>query len=239
MSLSLHRLLAIINKEWKDSMKNPQILLMAGIPILMAILGKGRAQTAEGAMDVFTMPLMVAIVTVGAFAQALMISEEKEKNTLRALMLSPASPMEVLLGKSAMTAAFTAIVIFVCTQITGIPDLNFGFLILFVLIMLIISMAFGTIIGLISRTASETSIVGLPVLLIFIFGPMFGSSIDSAVIVKIVEMLPSYQFMLGLSDHVNGGGLEEVKGSLLNLVIWTAAAIVLTLIIYRSKSFDK
>ncbi|MFF2889339.1 ABC transporter permease [Paenibacillus sp. NPDC057967] len=239
MILSLHRLLAIINKEWKDSMKNPQILLMAGIPILMAILAKGRPQTAGEGMDIFTLPLMVAIVTVGAFAQALMISEEKEKNTLRALMLSPASPMEVLLGKSAMTAVFTAVVIVICTQITGIPDLHIGFLILFVLIMLIIFMAFGTIIGLISRTASETSIVGLPVLLIFIFGPMFGTGIDSAVIVKIVELLPSYQFMIGLSEHAHGGGFEGVKGSLLNLAIWAAAAIVLTLIIYRSKSFDK
>ncbi|WP_042169619.1 ABC transporter permease [Paenibacillus gorillae] len=238
MTFSLNRLLAIAGKEWKDSVRNPQILLMAGMPIVFSILMKG--QLSEGnAIDRFTVPVMIAIAVVGAFVQALMISEEKEKNTLRALMLSPASPVEVLLGKSAMTTVYTIAVMVVCMLITGIPAINIGYLIIYILFLLVIFMALGTSIGLISRTASETSIVGLPILLFFVFGPIFAPGLKVSFVMDVIGFIPSYHFMEGLSAVVHDEGREQIWLSLGNLLVWMVLSTLLVLFIYRGKRFDK
>ncbi|MFE4712343.1 MULTISPECIES: ABC transporter permease [Paenibacillus] len=240
MTFSLNRLLAIAGKEWKDSVKNPQILLMAGMPIVLSILMKGQKALSEGGtIDHFTMPIMIAISVVGAFVQALMISEEKEKNTLRALMLSPASPVEVLLGKSTMTTVYTIVVMAVCMLITGVPAINLGYLVLFILLLLVIFMALGTSIGLISRTASETSIVGLPILLFFVFGPIFAPGLKVPFVMDVIGFIPSYHFMEGLSALVLDKGMEQLWLSLGNLLVWTVLSMVLVFLIYGGKRFDK
>ncbi|MFF2480905.1 ABC transporter permease [Paenibacillus sp. NPDC058071] len=240
MTFSLNRLLAIAGKEWKDSVKNPQILLMAGMPIVFSILLKGREELSDGgAIDFFTVPIMIAIAVVGAFVQALMISEEKEKNTLRALMLSPASPIEVLLGKSAMTTVYTIAVMIVCMLITGIPAINIAFLALFIVLLLVIFMALGTSIGLLSRTASETSIVGLPILLFFVFGPIFAPGLKVTFIMDVISFIPSYHFMEGLSGLVRGEALGQLWPSLGNLLVWTVLSVLLAFLVYGGKRFDK
>jgi ABC-2 type transport system permease protein len=214
--------------------------MMAGMPILLSVLLKSRTELTEDSnIDMFSVPIMIAIAIVGAFVQALMISEEKEKNTLRALMLSPASPTEVLLGKSAMTALFTIVVMIVCMLIMGIPNLNIGFMVIFVLLMLVIFMAFGTSIGLISRTASETSIVGLPVLLLFIFGPIFGPGVKASFVMDVIGLLPSHHFMEGLTELARGEGFEAFRWSLANLFVWAVLSVALTFLIYGGKRFDK
>lgn len=55
-----------------------------------------------------TMPVLMAYTMVGLFVQAIITAEEKEKQTLRVLMLSPATGAEVLIGKGVMTFTLTA-----------------------------------------------------------------------------------------------------------------------------------
>lgn len=239
MTFSMNRLLAIAGKEWKDSLRNPQILLNAGMPVVLAILMKGRTELAEVSAMSFTVPIMIAIAIVGAFAQALMISEEKEKHTLRALMLSPASPAEVLLGKSAMTALFTIAVMAVCMLITGVPGLPIGLTALLVLFMLTIFMAFGTTIGLLSRTVGETSIAGLPIVLLFVFGPLFGPGLKVTWVAETVGYLPSFHFMEALSELARGGSIGDIRWSVVNLAAWTVLSVGLCLLVYARKRFDK
>lgn len=240
MTFSLNRLLAIAGKEWKDSIKNPQILLMAGMPIVLSILLKGRKELSEGsAIDFFTVPIMIAIAVVGAFVQALMISEEKEKNTLRALMLSPASPLEVLLGKSVMTTVYTIVVMVICMAITGVPAIPIGIMVLFILLLLIVFMTLGTSIGLLSRTASETSIVGLPILLFFVFGPIFAPGLKVSFIMDVMSFIPSYHFMEGLSAFVRGESWGQIWRSLGHLLLWVGLSTLLAFLIYGAKRFDK
>ena len=49
---------------------------------------------------------LMAFLFVAGFVQSMVIAEEKEKHTLRVLMLSPASSVEVLIGKSILTAVY-------------------------------------------------------------------------------------------------------------------------------------
>ncbi|MFD0586481.1 ABC transporter permease [Paenibacillus sp. GCM10027627] len=238
MTFSIRRLKAIVKKEWKDAVRNPQILMNAGIPILLAVLFRQKDnETAE--LSLISIPILVAISVTGAFVQANMIAEEKEKNTLRTLMLSPATKLEVLAGKSATTTIFTLIVMAVCLLLSGVPDVNLVYLTLFALLLLLIFMALGTIIGLIARSASESSIVGLPILLVFIFGPIFVPSLDLPILMEGIHFLPSYQFMEAISALFQKGGFVQIQGQLLNLTAWTVLTVAICFLVYGKKRFDK
>ncbi|KQO18437.1 ABC transporter permease [Paenibacillus sp. Leaf72] len=238
MTFSIRRFRAMVKKEWKDAIRNPQILLNAGMPVLLALLFKQKENDPSD-LTFLSIPILVAISITGAFVQANMIAEEKEKNTLRSLMLSPATKLEVLAGKSATTTLFALIVIAACLAISGVPDVNLFFLTVLAVLLLLIFMALGTIIGLIARTASESSIVGLPLLLLFIFGPIFVPTLDMPALMNIINVLPSQQFVVAILELHQNGGLSEMGGNLLSLMMWTVLSGALCLLVYGKKRFDK
>jgi ABC-2 type transport system permease protein len=232
----MRRFQAIVAKEWKDARKNPQILLMAGMPLMFAFIF---SKIGENQMDTSIFSILLALSMTGAFVQANMVCEEKEKHTLRVLMLSPASPAEVLLGKSLLTALLTSVVIVVCVLLGGVPSVHVGYISLLSLLSLVVFIAFGTVIGLLSRTVSESSIVGLPVLLIFVMGPVFGPIIGAGPVTAVVGILPTQHFILAVGDLAKGGGWTEIRLQLLNIAVWAVVSIVLCLFVYRKKRFDE
>lgn len=235
---SMRRFRAMVTKEWKDGIRNPHILLNAGMPILLAVLFS-QQEVEPGDRTFLAIPILIAISITGAFVQATMIAEEKEKNTLRSLMLSPASKLEVLAGKSATTTLFSLLVIAACIAISGLPDVPVLYLSLLIVLLLLIFLALGTIIGLFARTASESSIVGLPILLLFIFGPIFVPDLNLPALMTIISWLPSHQFVVAIAELTQGGGAGQIAGHLLNLVIWMIVAGALCLFIYGKRRFDK
>ncbi|CAH1198780.1 hypothetical protein PAECIP111893_01100 [Paenibacillus plantiphilus] len=238
MTFSMRRFRAMVKKEWKDAIRNPQILLNAGMPILLAVLFRQKEADPSGPAFL-AIPILIAISITGAFVQANMIAEEKEKNTLRSLMLSPASKLEILAGKSATTTLFALIVSAACLVISGVPNVNFAHLIILAVLLLLIFMALGTVIGLIARTASESSIVGLPLLLLFIFGPIFVPDLDMPALMNIINLLPSQQFVMAITVLLQDGGLPQIGGNLLNLILWTVLSGALCLLVYGKKRFDR
>ncbi|RIX49262.1 ABC transporter permease [Paenibacillus nanensis] len=236
MTFSMVRFQAIVKKEWKDAVKNPQILLLAALPILFALVFEGMA---DNRLDIISYPALLALSMTGAFTQSTMVCEEKEKHTLRVLMLSPATVAEILLGKSLLTALLTLVVMIISMIIVGFPVYHFAYLALMLLFSLVMFLSFGTIIGLLSRTVSESSIIGLPVLLIFVMGPFFAPDLGGDALVKIVDYLPTQQFMHALSALTEDGGFNEIKWNLLNIAVWTAASLVVCLVTYNKRRFDK
>ncbi|WP_337100439.1 ABC transporter permease [Paenibacillus sp. YIM B09110] len=235
---SMRRFKAIVKKEWKDAVRNPQILLNAGMPILIALLFNQKGADPSD-LSFISVPILVAISITGAFVQANMIAEEKEKNTLRSLMLSPATKLEVLAGKSATTTLFAILVIAACLAISGVPHVNYAYLTVLAILLLLIFMALGTVIGLIARTASESSIVGLPLLLLFIFGPIFVPDLDMPALMNIINLLPSHQFVLAVTELHQEGGLSPILGNLTNLIVWTLISVALCFLVYGKRRFDK
>lgn len=236
MTFSFRRLQAIVIKEWKDAVRNPQILLTGALPIVFSFLFDRKSSSDP---SVFTFPLLLAVSITGAFVQANMIAEEKEKNTLRMLMLSPASPAEVLIGKSVATAALALIVMAGSIAVSSVPDANPFWLAVLIVLLLIAFLAFGTIIGLLSRTVTESSIVGLPLMLVVIMGPMLAPSLKIDWFSAVIDWLPTQHFMLGVSGLLTGGGAGDIGGHLIALVLWTVIACVLCVGVYSRKRFDK
>ena len=98
--ISLKRVNAIFQKDFKDFSRNYAVSIVIFVPIVLgAIYGRMGVDTIETHFMLINMTFSM----VAAFVQCCLIAEEKEKNTLRGLMLSPASTAEILGGKSLLT----------------------------------------------------------------------------------------------------------------------------------------
>ncbi|MED1606191.1 ABC transporter permease [Cytobacillus kochii] len=235
MIFSLKRVNAIFIKDWKDLQRNSYILFTLAIPLVFAaMLGRMNAAT-----DVFsTYPINLALIIAGAFIQAAMVAEEKEKNTLRGLLLSPASTLEILIGKSALSGLMTILVIIGSIIFSGYTVPSLPLFSLSTLLGLVFYLATGTILGLLSRTVMETSIIGMPVLIIFGMSSMFKPMVENATLINIIELLPNEQLnqiWFGLSD---GKGAAEILMNLFILFLWVAVSFILTIVIYKKRRFD-
>ncbi len=236
MTFSFKRVNAIFLKDWKDLLRNSYILFTLAIPLAFAVW-LGRLGGEEGAAF-GTYPINLALVIAGAFIQAAMVAEEKEKNTLRGLLLSPASTVEVCLGKSALSAVLTLVVIIGSIFLSGYKVPSFPLFAFSILLGLIFYIAIGTVLGLLSRTVMETSIIGTPVLFIFGMSSMFKTMVENKTIVAIIDYLPNEQLNMIWTGLSNGAGIGSLVESFLVMLVWVAASIVLTIMIYRKRMVD-
>ncbi|OXB98815.1 MULTISPECIES: ABC transporter permease [Bacillus] len=235
MTFSMKRFSAIVRKEINDAGKNSQVILMALLPILLAVFYSNM----DSIKEFFAGFIIVMTITmVGSYVQAIIIAEEKEKHTLRVLMLSPASPIEVILGKSVLTVFFVLASSFISLVILDTFKGNIGMLVIIILIGTLLCVVLGTIVGLLSQNIAQTSIVGLPIFLIFIMGPMLKEMVKNEFIIKVVNLLPTNHVMEALQKVIKGEGLIAIQEHILNNTIWTICLIILCIIVYKKKQLD-
>lgn len=237
MTFSINRVTAMIQKEWKEAMRNQMLLITAALPLIFAFMFSNGSM--EDGATLLMMPINMALLITCLFVQSMIVAEEKEKHTLRVLMLSPAKPIEVLLGKSAISAFLTIcalIATFLIAKTPGLPLIGLAMLIVPSLIMYI---AFGTLTGLLSRTMMETSFVGMPLMIVFLMGPAFSNIFNSSLVDTIVMYLPTSQLSEAAQKLWDGQGFSSIFIHTGIITIWMAAAIIITLIVYRSKRYDE
>ncbi|WP_306610718.1 ABC transporter permease [Bhargavaea cecembensis] len=204
MTFSMKRVNAIFMKDWKDMQRNGYVLITLSFPLVLAAVF-GRMGESNAALAAFT--INFALVIAGAFVQAAMVAEEKEKNTLRGLLLSPASTVEILVGKSLLSGTATVLIIIACVFLAGftVPSLPMAAVSIF--LGLITFLSIGTLLGLLSRTVMETSIIGMPVMLIFGMAGMFKSLITNETILALIDWLPGEQLLAVWEGLESGTGI--------------------------------
>lgn len=215
----MNNIKAIFIKQIKDTVKNKTIFIQfIMFPIFTLILSN--SVKIEGMPENFFVNLF-ATMYIGMApltSMAAIISEEKEKNTLRVLMMSNVKPYEYLLGIGfyvwslciAGAAAICAAgkysvqerLIFMCIMAIGI----------------LISLLIGAAIGTCSATQMMATSITLPVMMAFAFLPML--SLFNETIAKIARFSYSEQIRLMLSQ-INSLdlGMETVCIMAVNIIL--------------------
>lgn len=235
MTFSIKRVRAIMIKDWKNFLKNYYILTAAILPLGMAFLLK----ESIGEPSMSTLLITTTLAMTGSFVQASMMAEEKEKNTLRVLLLSPISTTELMVGKSILSGVITSIIVILASVFSGIVLPDFFFSIIIILLLLVFFLALGTVVGLLSKSITEASVVSMPIILLFTYGSFITSVVESKVIKAFFDALPTEMFTKAFLALSEGGGFTEIKQYLLYIFIWTAATVALTLIFYKKRRFDQ
>ena len=230
----MRNIAAVFWKQLVDTLKNKTILIQFLLfPVMNLILEK--TVSIEGMPPRFFTNLF-AVMYVGMAPLTCMsaiLSEEKEKNTLRVLMMSNVSPMQYLIGIGGyvflmcMTGALAFAVVgayggmllarFLCVMAAGI----------------LLSELIGATIGAACRNQLTASSVTVPTMMILSFLPMLALFNES--IRKIAQITYSQQISLLI------GGIEGGEASIKSAAILTinfAIAFAAFVIVYRRKSFE-
>lgn len=236
MTFSVKRMYAIFQKDLKDLSKNLYVGTALFMPIIMALmLGKSE----ETPLDLHYLIINMTLIMVGAFVQSAVIAEEKEKNTLRGLMLSPATLPEILIGKSLVSFILTLITVILCGFIMGYQPGNSGVIGTAIIISTLIYLAIGTLIGLLTRTVIEASVVIIPVFFIFGLGTMLLQIVEKYPILSFVEYFPSVQ-LIYLADKIQEGlGLMDVWLEFGIIFAWFISAAILTVYVFKKRQMDE
>ena len=175
---------------------------------------------------------------VAAFVQCCLIAEEKEKNTLRGLMLSPASTAEILGGKSLLTFLFTMIVVFFTAYLAEYKPANVAIIAVAVVLSSFFYIALGTLLGLYSKSVMEASVIIMPVIIVFSLGSFITLVVEKYPILQAATYLPNIQLVELATKVEAGAGFADVFVELAIILGWVIAAVMLTVVIYRKRMVD-
>lgn len=165
---------ALFIKQGKDCAKNAPVLLLFFIyPVICLILTQAmKEQVGSGEMFISIFATMHAVFTPIVAASSF-IAEEREKNTLRVLIMSNVTLKEYLFsvgGFILLANLLTGSSFIFCGQVKNIP--------LFILAMAagsLISIILGSCIGLFLKNAAAANGIAVPIGILFAFLPMLAN----------------------------------------------------------------
>lgn len=235
MNMSMKRIQAIFMKDYKEFSRNYAISITVLMPLVLALFyNKSGADTIQAYF--LTINMTLAIVT--AFIQSCLIAEEKENNTLRSLMMSPASMADILIGKSTLVFTISAVVLALTIYLLGYEPANVAILVLALAVSVLFYIALGTICGLYTKTVMEASVAILPVMGVFSFGPMALVMSEKYPLLAVVEWLPSAQLIVLAEGLETAVPMTEILLAFAVLIAWTVLALVVAGILYKKRMTD-
>ncbi|TDL32934.1 ABC transporter permease [Jeotgalibacillus sp. S-D1] len=235
MTFSLKRSLAIFRKDYKDVSKNLYVSTTVLMPlILAAVYGRTGVETVE----VYFLVFNLTFTMVAAYVQSALIAEEKEKNTLRGLMLSPATTAEILGGKSMLSFLGTLIVLVMCAFFMEYQPGNLLIISVASLISIVFYIGIGTLIGLLTRSVMEASVAILPVAFFFSFVPLVKPFMDEYPILKAVNFFPNLQLIELANQIETGAGWGDSWSAILIILGWTVVITSFVVAVYNRKMVD-
>jgi len=202
-------------------------LPLADINVLQAYPERA-GLTAEGfRMDRFilVMLLVLAISGVGVFIVPTLLVEEKERKTLKSLLVSPATPVEVAAGKALAGVVYSLMVVAVVMGLNrgwmGVWPVTLLAILLGTTLMVLAGLAMGGLLGSIAQVNTWSSILLVVLLLPSWFTVVPLPAPGDAV----VRLIPSY-YLVDLLDRAASGAasLSTIWVSLVVLAACAAAA---------------
>ena len=224
----------IFGKQLSDTLRNKTILIQfLMFPVLVIIM--------ENAVKIEDMPehffaKLFAVMFVGMAPLTCMsaiISEEKEKNTLRVLLMSNVKPGEYLIGTGAYVFVMCAVGMAVFAAAGGYGGME---LVRFIAVMsagIILSELTGAVIGLFSRNQMTATSISVPVMMVIAFLPMLSMFNDT--IKSVARVTYSQQISELISDIGNSQASAE---SIAVIAVNFALAVILFITAYRKKGLE-
>lgn len=219
-------------KQVKETLKNKTILIQFVLFPLLAVIMENSIKLDEMPEHFFAKLFAVMFIGMAPLTcMSAVISEEKEKNTLRVLMMSNVKPVQYLSGIGSyiwIMCMAGAAVFAILGEYKGADTVRF---LLVMAVGIIISMLVGAVIGIVSKNQMSATSVTIPVMMIFSFLPMLSMFNDT--IGKIARITYSQQINLLVNSN-----FEDVTNSIIVLAVNFTLAAVLFFAAYRKNGME-
>lgn len=230
----INHIWAILWKEFKDTIKNKTILIQFLMFPCMTIIMES-AISIEGMPEHFFVNLFSSMYIGMAplTSVASIISEEKEKNTLRVLQMSNVKAFEYLISNAIYVVSVCMVGSLVMGLAGGYRGKNLLILLVIMLVGHLISTIVGATIGVASKNQMMATSLTVPIMMIFSFLPMLSMFNES--IMKISKYIFTEQLFVLINNISN---LHIDAENVLILAVNLVLAFAIFIGVYR-KSFGK
>ena len=232
---------ALFMKDFKNCFVNKNVFLMLALPVFFGVIYKFLlGDILQGATGGFVMVLCIimtiSIVPLNVLAN--MVAEEKEKHTLRSLMLANVSATDFLLSKAFVALVLMLIdgilIFFVCQE----PMEYFGYFLIFYILTSLSVLFFGALVGLLSKDQMSAGTLSSPLMILLMLPPMFSQL--NEMIGKIAVIFPTTSLQtlyVQLSSHQNFWN-QDTMIAIIVCIVWILLGILAFGYGYKKKGLD-
>ena len=228
--MSFRKIYAILEKTTKDMLKNKRLFITFFIFPIMAIVFYYMIPEEGEYFSVAYLPMHLLLVSTSIMAA--IISEEKEKHTLKSLIVANVKPIEYFLGIGIfvlITAVISSSLFLIVINLSLIELVRFYAMIL---LSTLCSMLIGAMLGLIAENQMSANALVAPVAIVLGMLPMFSA------FNKTIKMLSNYVFTGTLFNIIS---VINKAIPIKDYLIFIANFLVLIIIfsfIYQKKKLD-
>lgn len=227
--------LVILKKQWKDTFKNKTVLIQFILFPLMTLVMEN-VISMEGMPEHFFARLF-SVMYVGMApltSAAAIIAEEKEKNTLRVLIMANVKPVEYLMGVGSYLWILCMAASVVMGTVAGLRGMEFFIYEAVMAMGILLSILLGSAIGIYSENQMMATSLSLPVMMVFSFAPMlsqFNEKIANAAQILYTQQMSKIFAEMSLSG-------TDVKGYVW-ICVNASFFLMLFLIIFKKKGLEQ
>ncbi|MCI8410688.1 MAG: ABC transporter permease [Lachnospiraceae bacterium] len=234
--MRFYKIKALFKLGLEDLLKNMNVFIYIILPLGFALLYSQMEVMPKGYL--FSMCILLNLSMVPVALMGTIIAEEKEKNTLRTLILNDVKATEILLSKALICMSFVLINNILIYFIASLPISTF---VLYQLVAIFVSCAvifLGAVVGLFSKNQMSAGLLSMPFMLI-LMAPMFIQMVENKAIGNIVRVLPT-DAMMEIFSHISDSSMNfsNVGVPFLIIAIWFVGSIVLFNIAYKKVGVD-
>lgn len=232
---------ALFMKDLKNCFVNKNVFLMLALPVLFGVMYKfllGDILKEATGSFVIVMCIVMTISIIPLNVLANMVAEEKEKHTLRSLMLANVSATDFLLSK-----AFVALVLMLIDGILIflVCQEPIGYLVYFLIFYILASLSvlfFGALVGLLSKDQMSAGTLSSPLMIFLMLPPIFSQL--NEMIEKIAVIFPTTSFQtlyLQLSTKQPFFNQDTVI-AIIVCIVWIVLGVIAFMYGYKKKGLD-
>ena len=231
----MRNVLTVIEKQIKDTFKNKTILIQFILFPAMTLIMENAITMKDMPELFFTRLFSVMYIGMAPLTStAAIISEEKERDTLRVLMMANVKPVQYLIGVGIYV--WSICMIGACVIATGIPGDKIPAYMTVMAMGFVISIIAGACIGIWSKNQMAATSLVMPVMMILSFVPMI------AVFNEGVEKISKIFYTKQIMDLMDGIILKESAGigrfGTAVITVNAALFIVFFLLAYHKKGLE-
>ena len=236
---------ALVAKDLKDLVKNPVVFVCCLFPVAFAflykfMLGDALGESAEPAAQLtgflLSTSLCITAGMVAMMASATSLAEEKEKHTLRTLMLANVGAGQILASRALVTLAAIAVVDALCFLVIDGPKGSFVAYLAIGVVGAVPIVLVSLLAGLASRDQMTASLYVTPVFIVAI-APMVGMYSEEAA--NVVQYFPTggMDALVKLSvqgDLLSGDAVLPIVVTL----VWIAVSLAAFALLFKRLARD-
>lgn len=232
--MSINKIYAILKKQVKETLKNKSILIQfIMFPILTIVISN--SVTIEDLPTNFFVNLF-AIMYIGMaplVSISTIISEEKECNTLRVLLMSNVKASEYLVGVSFYVVVLCTIGTLVIGLQGDFQGEKLALFMLFMFIGIIISTLVGAMVGICSKNQMSATSISVPLMMIFSFVPMLSMFNEK------IKNVANFLYTQQISNFINKNTEMAIHAKDIIIIVLNAVvALAIFILLYRKKGLE-